>query len=234
MSSVTGLTTSPVKRVDRPERRDAAARPASRGRPPPARAAARRAARPGARRGVRGAASAAEPRRPAAGRRRGRPGRSRSLVRASRSALDRRSRPGSRPRSPCSDVGRGRRGTARSAWSSTRSCVEVRLRRRRGTWRSRSCRRSCRRPCCAGASPNHSATAALPFGRDDPVHPHVRAVRVLGLGRDHPGVRPAGRALLRQDRLDRAPCRALARLAMTCHVVPSTELPALKACTSLV
>src|SRR4029079_12575732 len=38
--------------------------------------------------------------------------------------------------------------------------------------------------------------------RDDVIHPEVHAIRMLGLGRDHPGVRPPGRALLGQRRGD--------------------------------
>ena len=39
------------------------------------------------------------------------------------------------------------------------------------------------------------------FRLDDPVHPHVHAIGMLGLRADHPGVRPAGRALLGQEAL---------------------------------
>ena len=43
----------------------------------------------------------------------------------------------------------------------------------------------------------------LDLGRGDVVHPQVRAVGVRRLGVDHPGVGPAGRALLGQRRVDR-------------------------------
>src|SRR3954463_1705386 len=85
----------------------------------------------------------------------------------------------------------------------------------------------------AGASPNHSATAALAFGEmmwfihrypqfgclafdeiiqvsDQPVAPSVGRIASTGA------------------------LSAWARLVMICQVVPSTELPDLNACTSLV
>ena len=41
------------------------------------------------------------------------------------------------------------------------------------------------------------------FRFDDPVHPLVHAVGMFGVLGDHPGVRPAGRTLLRQEALAR-------------------------------
>ena len=75
-------------------------------------------------------------------------------------------------------------------------------RRRRGT------ARSARRPSShaarlAGASPKVEATSACTGGRGDVVDPLVGAVRVLGLGVDHPVVGPRRRALLRQHGVDR-------------------------------
>ena len=61
---------------------------------------------------------------------------------------------------------------------------------------------------------------------DDVVHPHVHAVRVLGLGRDHPGVRPAGRALLRAASSRSCTLSASSRFAITCQVVPTTRVAA--------
>ena len=73
--------------------------------------------------------------------------------------------------------------------------------RRRSPGRERSFSASAQ-AWLTGASPK---TGDLGVGgrRDDVVHPLVHAVRVLGLRGDHPGVGPAGRPFLRQDRLDR-------------------------------
>ena len=48
---------------------------------------------------------------------------------------------------------------------------------------------------------------AVGLGRHHVVHPHEHAVRVLRLGRDHPGVGPARGALVGEDALDRLACR---------------------------
>ena len=188
-------TTSPVKASVRPERREQQRPRASRGRRRPATAAARPAAAPSRSRGCRCRTPAAPPR----------PCATRCRPATVVDAQPLISGPGLRPVAVvlAGHVGapvealRGRRGPVPDL-------VEVRPRRRRGTSCRSSCPRSPRRPCCWPAP--HRTTrppAAFTFGRDDPVHPHVGAVRVLGLRRDHPGVRPAGRALARQDRLDR-------------------------------
>ena len=63
--------------------------------------------------------------------------------------------------------------------------------------------------------------AALAFGRDDVVHPHVHAVRVLGLRRDHPRVRPARSRPPSGSVVLTGTLSASSRFAITCHVVPT-------------
>ena len=88
--------------------------------------------------------------------------------------------------------------------SSTRPC-RSRPRRSRASARSdraRSSRRS-HRPAGWSAPRRTRRWPGVGLGRRHVVHPLVHAVRMGGLAGDHPGVRPAGRTLVRQDRLHR-------------------------------
>ena len=76
-----------------------------------------------------------------------------------------------------------------------------------------------------GASPNHSAIWAFVSGEVEVVDERVGAGEVLGLGVDHPGVGPAGRALGRLDDVDRdGGSSPWSRLVMICQVVPTFDV----------
>ena len=89
----------------------------------------------------------------------------------------------------------------------------------------RVCGRESHAFALAGASPNHSATWACTFGS---MMWFIHMYMQFGCSAsraDHPRVRPSGRALVRQDRLDLARRRPASSWLITCQVVPISLSP---------